>query len=120
MPRLTLRLLRQNVVYWEPDAVDVNGNTTYKAGVELKGRWEEKVETVLTADGENAISRAVVYTDGVQTIVQDGRMFKGLKADLSAAQIPDPNKVPNAYRILLAGNSPDVRNRRSLNKVWLK
>jgi len=62
----------------------------------------------------------VVYAPGTQSILQDGRMFLGQKADLTAAQIPDPDLVPNAYRIIMVGNSPDVRNRRSLNKIWLR
>lgn len=111
---------RQDLVYWAPDTPDKFGNTGYAAGVELKGRWEERAETVLNAEGENVISRGVVYIDGTQSILQDGRMFLGQKADLTAEQIPDPDLVPNAYRIIMVGNSPDVRNRRSLSKIWLR
>lgn len=113
-------MLRQTVTYWETDSTDVFGNTSWDAGVEIKARWEEQAEDVLNADGENVVSRAVVYVDGEQDIVVDGVMFLGLKSELTAAQIPDPDKVANAYRIIAIRESPGLRNRRSLKKLWLK
>jgi len=116
MTRPFSRLLRQTITYWEPDSTDVYGNTSWDAGVEIKARWEEKTENVLNADGENVASRAVVYVDGDQSIEVDGRMFLGVKSELTAAQIPDPD----SYRIIMVANSPDLRDRRSIKKIWLK
>lgn len=120
MTRPFTRLLRQTVVYWETDSTDVFGNTSWEAGIEIKARWEEQAEDVLNADGENVVSKAVVYVDGDQDIVMDGVMFLGVKSSLTTAQIPDPDRVANAYRIIAVRNSPELRNRRSLKKLWLK
>ena len=120
MTRPFSRLLRQTVTYWEPGSADVFGNTSWAAGVEISARWEEKVEDVLNADGENVASRAVVYVDGTQDIGIDGRMFLGTLSELTAEQRSDPDKVSNSYRIIMIQNSPGLRNRRSLKKIWLK
>lgn len=114
------RLLNQTITYWEPDSTDVYGNTSWDAGEEISARWEEKAEGILDANGDNVMSRAVVYVAGTQSVEIGGRMYKGIKSELTAAQIPDPDKVPNSYRIIMVQESPDLRNRRSLKKVWLK
>lgn len=120
MSRPFARLLNQTITYWEPDSTNVYGNTTWTAGVQIKARWEENAEDVLSPNGENIVSRAMVYVDGDQAIEIDGRMYLGIKSELTSTQIPDPDLVANSYRIIAVKKSPGLRNRRSLKKIWLK
>lgn len=107
------RLYQQDVTYWEPDTGDRYGNTTWKAGVEIKARWEDKVEQVQNANGEEVMSKSIVYMEGTRLIEEDWRMALG---SLSTS---DPDDEAKAYRVVAARNMPGVRNRRSQIKVWL-
>lgn len=109
------RLYKQDVTYWQPTGagVDKYGNTKWRRGVQVKGRWEDKIEQVQNANGEEVMSSAVVYLPGTQTIEEDWRMALGCLAD------SDPDGEAKAYRVIAVLDSPQVRNKRSLKKIWL-
>ena len=106
-------MLNQVITYWAPDTIDVHGNTSWVAGVEIYGRWQDKVELIQNADGEVVNSRAVVYVKDTQTVEEDSRMYEG------AFAAGDPDVIEKAYRVIAIRNIPDVRNRMSRKKVWL-
>ena len=109
-------MFKQDVTFWRPSAsgVDENANTSWRSpGKVVKGRWEDKVEQVQNADGELVISKAVVYMPGTQEMEEDWRMYLGCLPD------SDPDGLAKAYRVIAVGDSPSMRNKRSLKKIWL-
>ena len=91
---MSLTTMRSDsIVYWAPGAPDGDGGWTYSTAVQIKGRWQDKVERIDNID-ESFMSSAVVYTD--QDVSQYGWLWKGLLADLPSQ---DPQAVPAAYRI---------------------
>lgn len=114
------RLLKQTIVYWAPGATDVHGDTAWSTGEELTGRWEDINEVVTNKEGKDELASSVVYLNGDETVVMDGRMYLGELADLSSSQDDDPRIVATAQRIISIKKSPGVRNRDTLLKIWLK
>jgi hypothetical protein len=109
-------MFKQDVTYWQPVAtgVDEDGNTAWRSpGKVIKGRWQDKVEQAQNADGELVESKAVAYVPGTQEMEEDWRMALGCFQD------SDPDGEAKAYRVIAVGDSPSVRNKRSLKKIWL-
>ena len=101
--------LPHTLVYWAPGAAGDDGTPTFSPGVEISGRKQEKRELIRNANGEQITSSAVVYYDPEdQTLALNGRLEKTTLAELSAAQIADPNLVAGVGIIEDAGTSPSV------------
>lgn len=108
------RMYKQDLTYWKPGTTDVRGNTSWQTpGKVIQGRWEDKVEQVQNANGEEVQSKAVAYLPGTQEMGEDWRMAEGCLQDT------DPDGQAKAYRVIAVGDSPSVRNKRSLKKIWL-
>lgn len=114
--------LNQTAVYWAPTtANDQAGNPVFASPVELTNqvRWEGKVDVMVNAAGEQIISDAVVYIDGVTTLEENGYMFEGALTDLTAEEQANPKIAKGAYIIRATGRSPSLRADQSLRKVGL-
>jgi hypothetical protein len=68
---------------------------------------------VRNADGEEVQSRAIAYVDGTQQMEEDWRLYLGCEPD------SNPNDLAKAYVVIAVLDSPSVRNKRSLKKIWL-
>jgi len=101
--------LNQTVVYWGSPVSNGRGGHTYDPPVEIACRWEERSEVRSSDDGEEYISKAVVYLeDGV---VKNGMLYLGTLQniiDLDAGDsadsagtvyLLDPHDIDNAYLI---------------------
>lgn len=114
MPGGLHRMLRQEVTYWQSLAGGRYGNTTWRSpGKVIKARWEDKVEQVRNANGEEVESKAVVYVSGTQEMEEDWRLYLGCLPDSA------PDDLSKAYVVIAVADSPSVRNKRSLRKIWL-
>lgn len=113
-------LLNQDIVIWRPGALDAGGNTAWVTAADLTGRWQEKGELFLDANGERQLSKAVAYFDGGTDIPIDSRLFLGEAADLDSNQLSDPSTVTAAARVVQVDDSPGVDAVDSLIKVFLK
>lgn len=114
MPGGFHRLYKQEVTYWQSNVLDKRGNTSWRSpGKVIKGRWEDKVEQVRNANGEEVQSKAVVYVPGTQEMEEDWRLYLGCLPD------SDPDALSKAYVVIAVGDSPHVRNKRSFKKIWL-
>lgn len=107
------RMFKQDITFWQSNAVDKHGNTTWRLGTQVKGRWQDKIEQVQNKDGELVMSKSIIYLPGTQVIEEDWRMALGCVAD------SNPDEMARAYRVIAVGDSPDMRDRKSLRKVWL-
>ncbi len=109
---LETRHLKEDVTHWPIAGSDGYGGFTFGTPVKLNGRWEGRKELFLAPDGEEAISRAVVY---VSADVIEGD-YLGL-GDLTATA--DPTDIANTYRIRNYMKQSDLRNLQSIRKAFL-
>jgi hypothetical protein len=57
-------MLKMRAVYWDPlPDTDEFGNKVFAAPVEIKCRWEERVQEYSTGTNQTMLSNAVVYVD---------------------------------------------------------
>ena len=101
--------LNQTVVYWGSSVSNGRGGYTYDPPVEIACRWEERSEVRSSDDGEEYISKAVVYLE--DDVVKNGMLYLGTLQDiidLDAGDSADsagtvyllaPHDIDNAYLI---------------------
>lgn len=85
------RLCKQDAVYWGNPQNDGYSGFTYDAAVEIKCRWEDKVQLIVNPDGSQQSSRAIVYP--LQVLDEEGWLYLGLLTDLTAEQIANPKLI---------------------------
>ena len=82
--RIIKKVLKMRAAYWEPGSPDDAGNKTFAAPVEIKCRWEERVQEFSGTNNEAMLSNAVVYVDrdvktlGVLKLLEVGQTLNGL------------------------------------------
>lgn len=76
--------LNQTAVYWGNPQENGYGGKTYDDPVEIKCRWEDMTQIVTSANGEEFISRAEVYTD--TDLNEDGLLYLGDMEDLLSSE----------------------------------
>lgn len=107
-----MRHFHQTATYWEATGTtDIYGKPTFKAPVQLKCRWEDKVQQFINKRGTEVVSKSKVYL--ADQIMLDGYMFLGTSTEVN------PIKVKGASEIQQVGVTPDLRFIRNLTTVWL-
>lgn len=119
---LITRMRRQDAIYWPPSDADGYGRPTVGVFVELKVRWEGRVEEFTDREGTTHISNAVVYVpelpSGSEVEVEvGGWMFLGGRYDLEDED--DPRANPGAYEVRRVDHLPNLRNTEKLRAVYL-
>lgn len=101
---------RQTCVYWAPAGEESGGQSYDDAGqpqfstpVELSCRWDDTIEKVTNAVGEEVISKSQVMVD--DTVV-GGVLMLGVLADVSYESEPFRNS--GAYQIHRIDGTPTV------------
>ena len=114
--------LNQTIVHWAAaGSRDKFGRDSFAAGVELTGRWQDKVEEFTNALGERELSAAILYFDASGTVpAADDRVYLGTLASLSAPEQADPNLVQAAHTVRDVGRAPSRDAGQTLAKLWLK
>ena len=88
-------MLVETAVYWAPDSPDAYGQPTFAEPVEIAVRWETDNQEFVGPDGEQEVSKAVVYS-GVD-LAENGVLLYG-KLTESVDQ-DDPFANAGAHRI---------------------
>jgi len=91
---------------------DSYGGFSFNAPIKIKARWQDMTVLFRAADGEEEVSKAVIYL-GIATVVGD---YVAL-GDFTATS--DPKTLTNTFRIRQAGRSTDLRAAAELYKVFL-
>jgi hypothetical protein len=105
----------QDCVYWGNPHEDGYGGITYDDPIELKCRWEDKIQVLGAITGNQVLgyqetSRATVYV--LQDVDQDGRLYLGTLdsldnyLDSSDGSYVDPNQLENTFIIKRFEKSP--------------
>ncbi len=105
------RNLKQAVTYWPPSTADAYGRSTYGPPVKIRGRWEDKVELFIDAQGREDRSEAVVYVS--RDVVNGGYLYLGVSTNA------DPTVVAGAKEIRQTGKSPTLKANSFARKAML-
>jgi hypothetical protein len=106
------RNLNQDVTHWVHTGSDGYGGFTFSSPALLKARWEDKAELFRNEYNEEQVSHAVVYT----LIDVNSGDFLGL-GDFT--QNANPIGVDQVHRVAQKMRTTDLRNLRSVRKVYL-
>ena len=111
-------LCKQDAVYWGNPQNDGYSDFTYDAAVEIKCRWEDKVQFIRDRQGNEQSSRSIVYP--LQELDEEGWLYLGLLTDLTAAQIANPKLIEKASTIKKFEKSPALGSTTDFSyKAWL-
>ena len=72
---------KQDVTYWVKGALDIHGNPAWVGPTTVKGRWEDRQDKAVDFQGNEIITRSVVYV-GVDLGV-GSYLFLGTSVELS-------------------------------------
>jgi hypothetical protein len=113
------RRQRQKIVYWAPLGADAYGRPTHASPVEVKGRWEDGTDEVITADGTNTYSSAKVYS--ATPMLPGGWCMLGTLDEVEDSTFPDNAKESRrVFEIVVVSISPNAKNKESLVTAFLK
>lgn len=110
---LAEQFLKNDITYWPPSDAggDGYGKVTLGSPTALRGRWEDKIEQVLNARGEEVVSKTRIF---LKTPVEiGGYMVKGTSI------ITDPRTLADARPIINVTKSPDLRNLSEMTVAFL-
>lgn len=108
---------KQTAVYWGTPTASGRGGYTYADPEERTVRWEDKQELFTNAQGQQELSRAVIY-DGANDYDVGGYLYLGEEDDLDSSH-DDPETISGAYRIKAVAKTPNVGATEFLRKIWL-
>ena len=115
-----IRNLKQIIVYWGTPVPSGEGYS-YDEAIELNGRWEDRQEIFIDADGREQTSQAVVYVD--QDVDVNGYLYLGDLEDLgdssSGMDWGDPQAVSDSFMIRAFKKTPNLKAIDWLRKAWL-
>ena len=100
-----------DVTHW---AITLNGYGQYSfaAPVVIRGRWEERAELFRDGNGDEQMSKVIVYIDTDVNI-------RDYLAEGDQSGTADPTTLPNAHEIKQYWKTPDLRYSEYLRKAAL-
>ena len=114
------RNLKQTILYWgSPTATGIG--YSYADAIEILGRWEDRQEIFVDADGREHVSNAVVYL--AQDVELGGYLYLGdldeFGEDSSGLVTSDPQAVEGSYEIRAFKKTPNLKATQFERKAWL-
>lgn len=106
------RMRKQTAVYWKPLGSGEDGRPTFEAPIEVKCRWDDRMESYLDRSGNQRISNSVIYPDRV--LLLDGYLWLGELVDAPV----DPTTLFDARRIERFDQTPNLRNTETLYTAY--
>lgn len=113
---------KQVAVYWAlegsesgGDDYDNFGQPQYTTPIEIKCRWEAKIEEFVNASGTRILSNAIVYVD--QDVDVGGVLMLGELTDITDSEVPKEND--NAWEIQRFDNLPNLKVTEFLKTAYL-
>jgi hypothetical protein len=116
MTHFTTKNLKQTVVYWGNPVNDGLGAFTFDDPVEISARWEDRQQMFKNAQGQDELSKAVVYLG--QDVQIGGYLYLGTLDDMSSSA-PEPGDVTTALQIQGLTKVPGIKGTTYLRKVWV-
>jgi hypothetical protein len=109
----------QDCVYWSTPVENGYGGKTFADPIEIKCRWEDKLQLIRLDDGNQISSRAIVYV--LQELDEEGYLYLGTLDDLDSTEEDDPTSITEgAYTIKKFEKSPVLGSTTQFAyKAWL-
>lgn len=104
---------KDTITHWPVTGSDTFGGFSFGSAALLEGRWEERQELFVDAEGEQVLSNAVAYL-GTTTVNVGDYVTKG-----DESSVADPGTLPRAYRVRNFSNITDLRGLNTLRRLWL-
>jgi hypothetical protein len=111
------RRCAQTAVYWGTPTEDNYGGKTFAAPVEIACRWVDKSEIIASTTGQELVSRAMVHV--LQDLDEQGYLYLGTLADLSATEEANPKIVTGAFEIKQFHKVPSLDGSVYVRKAYL-
>lgn len=102
--------LRQDITYWGPGVQNLYGQAAPAAPILIKGRWQDKIQQVVSMSGEEVTSSAEVYVD--REVAISGFLVLGDQTD-------QPTPTDDAREIRNYSSMPDLRTLGAERKAYL-
>ena len=96
----------QTAVYWANPVNDGFNHFTFDDPIEIKCRWQDKIQILGQPDETQMISRAIALV--TQDMTVDGLLWLGTLSQLSSIQRTEPHQIPNICIIKRFEKSPFV------------
>jgi len=103
--------LRQTATYWQVTGYDGYNEPVFAAPVQIRCRWEYRVEKVQNDDGQEVVSKARVFLD--REVSTDDFIALGTFADA------DPRRVFGAWRVLTFRSIPSLDGKSFERKCYI-
>ncbi len=99
-----IKNLVQDITHWAMlTTLDIYGNPTWAAPSVVKGRWEEQNQLIIDSDGNEVVSRAMVF---LVSNVAEGDYL--MLREFTSGET-DPTQIEEADRVLAFKKTPDLR-----------
>lgn len=95
---------KQTAVYWGNPQDDGYGGKTYDDAVEINCRWEDKQQLMADDNGEQLLSRSIVFTN--IELDYNGLFYNGSINDLDSDEIENPRTIENICIIRRVEKTP--------------
>ena len=117
--RILTSMLKQACAYWAPGNADGFGGFSYSAPVWILCRWEDRQEKFIDDNGQEILSRALVYVD--QDVEVGGYLILSDDLDSSGAVPSDPtDSATEAWQIGRFEKLPTLKADGYLRTCYLK
>lgn len=94
----------QQVTYWANTGESLYGaQNAFAAPIVIEGRWEDRQEQAIGMNGEEFVTKAVVY---VARAIELGSYL----AEGDQTSFNDPTIIPGAHEVKSFSSIPDLRN----------
>ena len=122
------KMRRQTCVYWGNPVPTGDGQYTFDAPVEIKCRWDATNQLFTNKDGEESVSKAIVFVDRdvdeggylrLGTLLELEDLLDSNDSNLDSNSDLDPRFVPGAGMIRSFGKSPNLKATEFLRKAIL-
>lgn len=105
---------KQTAIYWARTTIDVYGQYSYEAPVQIDCRWDEVQDKFITPEGNEEVSKAVVYVDRDMSV---GDYLK--LGTLDSATVPNPLNDEDAFGIQNFSKISNLKNTEYLRTCHL-
>jgi len=105
----------QPAVYWGNPRMGPHGQLVFDPPVQIKVRWEEKLNIVTDSEGREKVSKAKVLV--TQDLEVEGRLYLGSLKELEVREEKSPVNlnpcdIPAAHEILRFDKLPMIRSKK--------
>ena len=94
----------QIAVYWGTPVSDGYGGINFDDSVEIKCRWDGKIQMVKGSDGREVVSKAELLI--TQDVDEGGYLYLGTLDNLDSGEEDNPITIDGAWEILVFTKNP--------------